>query len=963
MDSRDAICLEAGARHDAALGVLCGEIELAEDGLKQAKEEGRGSLRAPPVPAMDEPASLTRTRHRPRHYVDKSPQVAECSPPGDQAATPMTGPEQTTPSKARSRKHSSRRKHACDRVSPRSEPEGYSPDVRTHAVSPQVDNGRARRGKQQRRKVKRKAKAKARKQEDKLEITPSIVSTASAKDRSSFRPSSVGDWSDTCEHQTHAIGTPAHVTEESHSPPTILSEIRSSDERRKRGLPEAAKMETKAHQTDSTSLEAIHANNKQGGIGPHSNEKRRARRERKSARKEEMAADCRAPASPSYQEHGQQDEDSYSSPARQHGVSPTTPLESQKCDSNNDPALPTPIRSPSESNLWPSLPTPPRSQSSPTRREIISRSVCAAAASSKPRSNPVDLLRSSAPAASDSVDGVAPEHTNLLLATSDNEPGLVDLPSVTCDSFIDTQLPTGVDGSMLKKRVVKSSLTKTQSVLDVWMTNPKQKEALQWNGERQPQHRKPAETDKEMEPPKTPTSQGKDGPVLIFSDASKSTGAEEAKQQQPNAVVDDRDAALEHSTSDVDRLAAQDKASPPQTQTNLTHPQTPTTSQKRTASTPRAAAKKSPYFSSSTTPSKKSSPKTPTKRPNTPTSRIPIPPLSSKNFGLIQELLAASPFHLLLAVILLNKTSGTAAIPAYYTLTALFPTPEALAAASVPDILDVIKHLGLQNVRANTIKILAGAWCDNPPDRGRRYRTLHYPRWGDGVDVGPREVLGAEEAAGGRAAALEEVDQGTQAGAREEGDPRTGAWEIAHLPGIGAYALDSWRIFCRDVLRGLADDWRGTNASFRPRHRSNYAVDAPVASDDNDGERTADIALAVADDEETEQEQIQEQQQEQTHEFEPEWKRVLPQDKELRAFLRWMWLREGWDWDPLSGERRRASREVLDGVARGGDGFEGCGASAGIVKAEAEVEVEGGVGAGVRVGSELVVVNCDLDDT
>jgi len=35
-----------------------------------------------------------------------------------------------------------------------------------------------------------------------------------------------------------------------------------------------------------------------------------------------------------------------------------------------------------------------------------------------------------------------------------------------------------------------------------------------------------------------------------------------------------------------------------------------------------------------------------------------------------------------------------------------------------------------------------------------------------------------------------------------EGDAREG-WEIAHLPGMGAYALDSYRIFHRDELRGI----------------------------------------------------------------------------------------------------------------------------------------------------------------
>jgi len=92
-------------------------------------------------------------------------------------------------------------------------------------------------------------------------------------------------------------------------------------------------------------------------------------------------------------------------------------------------------------------------------------------------------------------------------------------------------------------------------------------------------------------------------------------------------------------------------------------------------------------------------------------------------------------------------------------------------------------------------------------------------------------------------------------------DSREGALEIGHLPGIGAYAFDSWRIFCRDELRDVASGWNGENAG---------------------GE-----------------------------DFEPEWKRVIPNDKELRAYLRWMWLKEGFRWDPVTGEKEVASEDLL----------------------------------------------------
>lgn len=70
-------------------------------------------------------------------------------------------------------------------------------------------------------------------------------------------------------------------------------------------------------------------------------------------------------------------------------------------------------------------------------------------------------------------------------------------------------------------------------------------------------------------------------------------------------------------------------------------------------------------------------------------------------------------------------------------------------------------------------------------------------------------------------------------------------WEIAHLPGVGAYALDSWRIFCLD------------------RFRSGAAI-------------TKEEGIGLKEDKGD------------------EWRRVVPKDKELRAYLRWRWAKEGW---------------------------------------------------------------------
>ncbi|KAI9829819.1 MAG: hypothetical protein M1826_005396 [Phylliscum demangeonii] len=215
-------------------------------------------------------------------------------------------------------------------------------------------------------------------------------------------------------------------------------------------------------------------------------------------------------------------------------------------------------------------------------------------------------------------------------------------------------------------------------------------------------------------------------------------------------------------------------------------------------------------------------------------SSVPFPPLLSERFGLIQEALAHDPFQLLVAVTFLNRTRGAQAIPIFHHFISQYPTPEALAEADETALALQIRHLGLQNVRARRYVQLAKLWVQDPPRMGRRHRKLHYPRTGDGKDVKRGEVISDE-------------------------DERAGAWEIAHLPTTGPYALDSWRIFCRDSLRGLSPDekWEGMK-------------------------------------------------------FEPEWKRVIPLDKELRAYLRWKWLKEGWRWDPRNGHRVKASDEVLE---------------------------------------------------
>lgn len=224
-----------------------------------------------------------------------------------------------------------------------------------------------------------------------------------------------------------------------------------------------------------------------------------------------------------------------------------------------------------------------------------------------------------------------------------------------------------------------------------------------------------------------------------------------------------------------------------------------------------------------------------------PVSCLPFPPRRAPLFGLIQERLADDPFRLLIATVFLNRTRGGVAIPVLYRVFERYPTVDALAAADFDELVAMIRCLGFQRSRARKCIAIARLWLESPPSKGIRYRRLHYPEKGDGRDVKPGETV-------------------------DDDDPRV-AWEMAHLPGLGAYATDSWRIFCRDVLRGLASDWNGSDAE--------------------EG-------------------------------FVPEWKTVRARDKELRAFLTWMWLKEGWVWNQETGERTPVPQKLRRAATKGG---------------------------------------------
>ncbi|KHO00005.1 methyl-CpG-binding domain-containing protein 4 [Metarhizium album ARSEF 1941] len=233
---------------------------------------------------------------------------------------------------------------------------------------------------------------------------------------------------------------------------------------------------------------------------------------------------------------------------------------------------------------------------------------------------------------------------------------------------------------------------------------------------------------------------------------------------------------------------------------------------------------------------------------------VPFPPLSSSQFGLIQERLAHEPFWLLIAVTFLIKTSGQAAIPVFHKVRERFPSPKELSDPSNADeLFNMIRHLGLAANRLGFIQKYAEAFVSNPPAPGKQYRVRNYEK---------RDVL--PFAMGKEGFCINGDFKCVNTGA-VDGEVDAAAWEIGHMT-QGKYTLDSWRIFCRDELLGRAQDWNGKG---------------------------------------------------QQPEFQPEWMRVMPHDKELRAYLRWMWMREGWEWDPETGERQVLRPELEAAVNEG----------------------------------------------
>lgn len=245
-------------------------------------------------------------------------------------------------------------------------------------------------------------------------------------------------------------------------------------------------------------------------------------------------------------------------------------------------------------------------------------------------------------------------------------------------------------------------------------------------------------------------------------------------------------------------------------------------------------------------------------------------PRSPHFFGLVQEVLVrpggdplATTLRLLIVTCLLNQTTGRQAVPLFWKLIIKWPTAESLRDADLAELTAFLQPIGLHRVRAARLIQLGKVFCENPPRPGVLYRTR-----------GEKE----------------------------------GAWtSIGHLPSVGRYASDSFRIFC---VRGGAQRALPTRPRADQLDRALEVIQAcqtratslqPSASSalpfgkvpkphlvegvsadalhlDYGGADVLGQNVGV-----------------------DEWKRVMPRDKELRAYLVWRWSLDGIKWCPERG--------------------------------------------------------------
>ncbi|KAG8220790.1 hypothetical protein J3R82DRAFT_2225 [Butyriboletus roseoflavus] len=132
---------------------------------------------------------------------------------------------------------------------------------------------------------------------------------------------------------------------------------------------------------------------------------------------------------------------------------------------------------------------------------------------------------------------------------------------------------------------------------------------------------------------------------------------------------------------------------------------------------------------------------------------------------LVQESVRDDPWKVLIAVRLLNVTTGKAAIPVFCKIISRWPTPQDLVHAPQDELVELLRPLGLYNKRVSWLKDMSEHFLEDQQARSCSRTSL--------------AALLSEERIVPNAPHL-------------------------HYPGVGPYALDSLHIFCA----GDKDAWK-----------------------------------------------------------------------------------------------------------------------------------------------------------
>ncbi|KIK98139.1 hypothetical protein PAXRUDRAFT_134817 [Paxillus rubicundulus Ve08.2h10] len=169
----------------------------------------------------------------------------------------------------------------------------------------------------------------------------------------------------------------------------------------------------------------------------------------------------------------------------------------------------------------------------------------------------------------------------------------------------------------------------------------------------------------------------------------------------------------------------------------------------------------------------------------------------------IPESVRDDPWKVLIAVRLLNVTTGKAAIPVFCKIAFRWPAPQDLMNAPIDELVELLRPLGLYNKRAKWLRDISKCYIEDPP----RYLTSSAPL----PTFSSSETLGqsppSQSEATGRKRRQRRSKTSTKAWANRQTYPTT---PISHFPGVGPYALDSFRIFCKSASGedAMKDEWK-----------------------------------------------------------------------------------------------------------------------------------------------------------